>query len=392
MIIGIVAVGYNRKESLTRLLTSICAANTDSQCDLIISLDKSDVQDELVEIAKKCSWPDERKIILVHKERLKLKNHVLSCGDLTEKYDAVIVLEDDIVVSKYFYVYALEAIQKYGKDTRIAGISLYSHKTNVEVMRPFHACESASDVYLLRFPQSWGQCWTRSMWRTFREWLAHVDDSIFASDLIPDNVKTWGNQSWLKYQVAYCALEKKYYIYPYVSLSTNYTEKGTHNDALQSTAYQVPLQRFSKTYQMDDFENLVRYDAFFEREDDVAFSKERLFRNQSVCMNLYGYKKSFGKCELLASSQNLNYEVVQELQLLSRPHEMNLIDGTEGAGIFIYDLKSPKSDKTSKKNNRVLICEYDMKSYNAVALISYILNVLWTDIRTIIHNKLKRKK
>ena len=393
--IGIVAVGYNRKISLARLLHSICLAETDDQCDLIVSLDKSDVQDELVEVTKNCSWPEERKLILAHENRLKLKNHILSCGDLTEKYDAVIVLEDDVVVSKYFYNYVKEAIRKYSSDQRIAGISLYSHKTNVEVMRPFHPCESSSDVFLLQFPQSWGQCWTRDMWKAFRTWLQNTNDSVFQSDWIPDNIKTWGNQSWLKYQVAYCIIENKYYVYPYVSLSTNYTEKGTHNDAQQSTMYQVALQRFSKSYNMFDFENLIRYDAFFEREDDQAFAKERIFSDKSICMDLYGYKKNFGDNDLLASSQNLDFEIVKELRLLSRPHEMNLIDGTEGSGIFLYDLKAPqkmKYENKKKKKNRYAVFEYDLKSYDVIHLIPYGMNTLFTDIKCAIRNKFKRKK
>ncbi len=52
----------------------------------------------------------------------------LQCGDLTEKYDAVVVLEDDLVVAEGFMQYVVAAVEAYKNNDEIAGISLYTHK------------------------------------------------------------------------------------------------------------------------------------------------------------------------------------------------------------------------------------------------------------------------
>ena len=56
-----------------------------------------------------------------------------------EKYA---VLEDDIVVSPGYYQYMKQAVEYYKDNADIAGISLYSHKMNVNI-----DCASASSSF-----------------------------------------------------------------------------------------------------------------------------------------------------------------------------------------------------------------------------------------------------
>ena len=51
---------------------------------------------------------------------------MLQCGDISYEYGSVIVLEDDLFVSPFFYKYAVEAQEFYRDDNRIGGISLYN--------------------------------------------------------------------------------------------------------------------------------------------------------------------------------------------------------------------------------------------------------------------------
>ena len=67
--------------------------NIDNNVDLIISIDKGKRQSEIVEIAKAFDWKYGEKIIRVFSERQGLKKHIIQCGDLTEKYDLVILDE-----------------------------------------------------------------------------------------------------------------------------------------------------------------------------------------------------------------------------------------------------------------------------------------------------------
>ena len=100
---AIVAVGYNRPESMKRLLRSIGEAHYEwDDIPLIISIDKSDVK-EVQEIAEAFEWKYGAKRVSLHRERLGLRNHILECGDYAIQYGAVIILEDDREVAPDFY-------------------------------------------------------------------------------------------------------------------------------------------------------------------------------------------------------------------------------------------------------------------------------------------------
>ena len=127
----IVTVGYNRPDAMMRLLHSLLEADyLGDKVDLVVSLDKGERQAEIVEKAESFVWPFGNKTIRAFSERQGLRKHVIQCGDYALAYDAVIVLEDDITVSKGFYAYARQAAAFYGKDPRIGGISLYKHHVN----------------------------------------------------------------------------------------------------------------------------------------------------------------------------------------------------------------------------------------------------------------------
>ena len=153
---AVVAVGYNRKTELTRLLKSLEMAQVDEnlEVDLIISLDYSDKQKSLSEIGENTIWKNGEKIIKKSPERLGLRRHMIQCGDLTSKYDCVIVLEDDIVVAEGFMQYVVECVEKYKDEKKVAGISLYTHRINPGNGRSFEAQYNGMDVLALQYAQS----------------------------------------------------------------------------------------------------------------------------------------------------------------------------------------------------------------------------------------------
>lgn len=100
-----VAIAYNRVNSLKRLLNSLQKAYYDEDVNvpLIISIDKSDTEDVL-RLANEFHWNHGDKRVLSHAENLGLKAHVLSQGKLLEEFDAIVVLEDDVVVARDFCI------------------------------------------------------------------------------------------------------------------------------------------------------------------------------------------------------------------------------------------------------------------------------------------------
>ncbi|MEJ7683901.1 MAG: hypothetical protein WKG06_39790 [Segetibacter sp.] len=182
----------------------------------------------------------------------------------------------------------MQALEVYDLDTNIAGISLYAFEWSQAASRSFTPASNGSDVYFFQHAQSWGQIWSKRMWQEFREWyIVHKDFEITAN--VPDNVKNWSAKSWLKYHIWYCVEKNKYFVYPYVSLSTNYSDLGEHLKG-DSTFFQVPILTGNRVrYDMPELDiNSCKYDVFFERQELGDFLN---VQNNELCVDLYGIKK-----------------------------------------------------------------------------------------------------
>ena len=126
--VAIVCVGYNRIKSLSRLLNSLlCAKYPNNDIPLVISIDCSGDQ-SLYNYVREFKWPYGNKYVNIQEVRLGLKNHIYQCGDLTKYFKAIILLEDDLVVSPVFYSYVLQSLNVYSEEPRIAEISLYKNE------------------------------------------------------------------------------------------------------------------------------------------------------------------------------------------------------------------------------------------------------------------------
>ena len=101
---AIVLVCYNRLLGVERLLKSLENADYNGRNDivLIFSIDNSGTK-TVEDFAKAYKWIHGEKLIRTFTQRQGLKNHILQCGDFTEKYDIVAVFEDDIYASESFY-------------------------------------------------------------------------------------------------------------------------------------------------------------------------------------------------------------------------------------------------------------------------------------------------
>lgn len=261
---AIVVVTYNRPNALSRLLNSIESADYNGRTDipLVISVDGGGGK-EIVEIAELFEWRYGKKRIIVHDENLGLRKHILSCGDLTKQYGAIILLEDDLYVSSEYYNYIEKAQQYYQNDEKIAGVSLYvyNHNDNAQIL--FSPIKTEYDVFFMQVPSSSGQSWTNKQWGLFREYLSS-DPIINDNDLLPDQVKGWPNTSWKKYFFKYMVETDKYFVYPYMPFSTNFCDAGIHIQTYKNEL-QVPMEWRKRDLSFVDFSNAdVIYDAYYE--------------------------------------------------------------------------------------------------------------------------------
>lgn len=384
MDIAIIAVGYDRPDSMQQLLNTVERADYEQDnVDLIVSIDKGKTQPETVKVAENVLWTHGEKIIRSYQERQGLRSHIIQCGDLTEKYDAVVVLEDDLMVAPHFYSYAKQMIAFYGDDDRIAGISLYKHQTHPGVNRPFEPANNGYDIYMQQFAMSWGQCWTKKMWQKFREWYnANEGKDLSEGNILPLYVSNWNKQSWLKYYMRYIVENDKYFIYPYFSLTTNASDAGEHC-RIPNNDFQVSMQEGNLVYRIPSFENAVKYDVFFERvgiEDNVF----RELKGKKL-LDLYGERVNFGDARYLMSTKALPYKVVRKARLRYRPAEMNCTMPSDGEGIYVYDLSV--SD-TAPKINRDIITRYDVRSLHWKKT----LHLGWSGFIDALLNKIQRGK
>ena len=326
---AIVVVGYNRDKALARLLNSIGNADFEGFEDipLIISIDNGG-DPSVIDAADSFDWKHGEKKVIKRPERMGLKKHILSCGDLTEEYGSIIMLEDDLFVSPYFYPYTIAALEKAGKSDKVAGVSLYSHKFNVFARLPFDAVDDGYDNFYFRFPCSWGQAWTASQWKDFREWLSKHDGEDLHGNGMPNFAANWGESSWLKYAMKYVIEEHKTWFYPRNSYTTNFFDEGEHSDEVV-TDLQVSLSRGRKR----DFcfsapeESGALYDSYFENEG-LGFESD-----------IYGLKRRDGVItdKPFYSAEILPYEVMESYALSLRPVDSNILFKIPGDGIFLYD-------------------------------------------------------
>lgn len=372
--IAIVVVGYNRVDSISRLINSLLVADyKNDNVDLILSIDNSGT--DLVEnYAKSITWNHGEKIIRTFPERQGLRNHILQCGKFTENYRGIIVLEDDVVVSKDFYNYSKQAIEFYEKEDDIAGISLYSTCLSIDANRTFIPDFSPYDNYFLQYAQSWGQIWIKDSWNKFISWYSENFNKELHSDNFPVSISNWSNKSWLKYHIKYCVENNKYFVYPYKSFTTCFAEAGEH-ELEKNSIFQVPLSNeANKKYLfclLSD-KNISKYDVFYERQD-----LDNYLGISNVLVDLYGRKfvnEALNEdYNYLLSSKKLNYKIEKSFALDMRPHEANIINNIRGYDIFLYNLKETKKFPKDIRINIVLKLIYYQKLNYTIKILTKIL-------------------
>ena len=351
--ISVVVVAYSRPKETRRLIDSIIAGRFDGDTvDLILSIDKSACQQEVKDACADVVWEHGEYKIIMRENRMGLRPHILSCGELTEQYDGVIVLEDDLCVTPDFYRYAKAAMQYYNDDDRVAQISLYAYGVNEFTSRPFYPAKNQYDVYAMQVTQSWGQCWSKKMWEAFKASPYYTCPTISPRPQIPDNVNKWKETSWKKNFTNYLADSGKYVVYPYCAYSTNHSIAGEHRDESVSS-YHVVMQEGEKdTFAFCPLEDCVKYDLFFERVDMAVAIPA--CQGKKLCMDLYGKKRYYEEADLLLSTNRLPYRVLGEYALALKPHENNLKKPEPGKGIFLYDLQV-KVDSLPADNRKQVI-------------------------------------
>lgn len=386
MNIAIVAVAYNREDSLKRLLSSLEKASYDSkEVSLIISIDKSNT-DIVEKFADQYRWPFGNKVVDKHEKNLGLHAHMMSLRKWFDEFDALVVLEDDIVVSHNYYRYVWQTVEKYHLCSEVAGVSLYGFCVNYQTGQPFTALKDGYDVYFMNCAMSWGEVWMRESWMNFYDWyLNHKEFPVLPH--LPKSICSWNNKSWLKYHTRFCIEENKYFVHPYVSLSTNYSDKGEHWSTGENTVFQVPLQQgIVDSYHLPDFESdAVYYDGFFENKS--LYGVLGLSEND-LCLDLQGENHNRQKKRYWLTTEVADYKIMKTFGLNYRPIEYNVVLNNPGEHIFLYDTNV--SEKNQHKGSRKLKLYNHFLSNMMVFIIQYGIKNTWRDFCEYLYGKMKK--
>lgn len=349
---AIVAVGYNRPDGMKRLLESIGKASYNfNDVPLIVSIDESNRSDEVEAVAKAFEWKHGTMEIRRFPERQGLRKHIVQCGDYSEKYGAVIILEDDLVVAEDFYSYVCAAHEKYGEEEEICGVSLYSYGCNPLTHYIFTPVPSLSDVFLGGMVVTWGQSWNARQWRKFKEWyLDHEDKLPDVNPDIPQDISSW-RRSWGRYFASFNAENHLYYVFPYRARTTCFSDFGEHNKVtIPVTFVQVPLmQGCPQEYRLGNMSELIRYDTFYERE---LSNKDNVcgIPGDQICMDISNMKTRAGGKRYVVTNTKLPYKEVHSFALTMRPASMNVTEEIPGNQLHMYEMTG-HNDLIRKWNN-----------------------------------------
>lgn len=357
---AIVVIAYNRAKALGRLLSSLNDADypKETNVTLIISIDKGDNNSDVVKTAEEFAWDHGDKQVIKRSRNMGLKAHVLECSQLSKEYGSAIILEDDLYVAKDFYGYSQAALEYTKNDERIAGVSLYNHLLNVHAREPFEAVKDESDNWFFQFASSWGQAYTAAQWEKFNEWMEKNDNTSFP-DTVPENVRTWDDSSWLKYFIRYVIETDRFFLYPHISRTTNFSDGGTHRSG-QEADFQVPLMnKGDMGYRFRSLDDSISvYDSYFEN----IRLKEKLSDQGDTIIDLYGKKPLPGKELKLLSSRALPFRIIKSYGRALRPIDANIMSDIPGDAFRLYDMGCPDTLKGTDTAEKLM---YNYRAFKA---------------------------
>lgn len=371
---AIVVIAYNRQDSLKRLLSSIYESEyIEEDITLIISIDYWNKENPCYKIAEDFLWKHGKKIVLKQEKNLGLRNHVLLCGDFSIVYGAVILLEDDVVVSPQYYNYAVKACSFYYDKDEVVGIGLYTHHFNGYAQYPFYPMKNGYDSYYEKWVITWGECFCKNQWQEFRSWYRKNIAKLDYKDSIPRQITEWSDSSWSKYLVYYMDERNKFFVSPYEAYSTNFAVIGEHVTA-HNNIWQTSLQYGRRTLKFADYDTSVKYNLYFENMDTVSIALA-LGISGRLLMDLYGECKSFDNYEYCLSIRKLPFQIVQSYGLQTKPIETNIFEHIEGTGIFLYNLLvDMECQKRGSKQQEYILYKYYYPMLDYKKTINYLIN------------------
>lgn len=240
----IVLFVYNRPIHTLKTLEALSLNLLADQSKLFVFIDgpkkNADVDTiELIEETKRVVnskvWCKEQEVFANHTNLGLAESIIQGVTSIINKFGSIIVLEDDLVTSKYFLTFMNQALHVNALEERIACISGYNYPVE----------EKLPVVYFLKGADCWGWATWKRAWNEFeydgrilankilkskRKREFNFDDSYPYYDMLLDQING-KNSSWAIRWYASAFLNDKLCLYPGKSLVKNIglDGSGTHS-------------------------------------------------------------------------------------------------------------------------------------------------------------------
>ena len=329
-----VVVAYNRVDALKKLLRSVLIARESSGHNghLIVSVDGG--TPDVVKAAGDILGDTGE--IIARDSKLGLREHVLACGDLTERYENVLVLEDDLLVSPIVYDVIDQVLPVVRQQPDVAAFSLYSFHYNEYAQLPLLHPDYDSDIFYARTGSSWGQVWWREKWQDFRQWLEHDFDESKCYR-VPASVRAWPATSWKRLYNFYLSDRGHYSAVLRYSLTLNAGTEGTHHINGPAKGF-GPIRTLPWSVRSEPLPS-VRLDEFleFEVHDPCDIEIATGIPISSVEFDYYSIKdqEDIRRPYVLTSQPQAAAVRIAEFELTLGNPLYAAVSGTDGQGLSL---------------------------------------------------------
>ena len=161
----VVLFAFNRPDALRRSLAALAAADLAAETDLYIRLDgpRDEADAEKVAAVREIALgAQEFRHVDVFSSDHNLglgPSVIMGVNRILDFSETVIVLEDDLVVSRGFLVYMNEALRKYADDKRVFSVCGYTNRATLPADYPY-------DAFFCPRSSSWGWATWRDRWQS----------------------------------------------------------------------------------------------------------------------------------------------------------------------------------------------------------------------------------
>jgi len=229
-------------------------------------------------------------IIILRDKNFGLAKNVISGIDFVLKYNKkIIVLEDDLELSKNFLKYVNNGLDIYRNNKKVASIHGWSYPISFKKYIP--------DYFFIRGADCWGWGTWKRAWKKFNpdgkelvnkikrknlKKLFNFNNSFNYFKMLEDQVLQ-KNNSWAIRWHASIFLENMYTLYPKISLvKNNGTKYGTHSN--------FDILNLGKNFTVEKYKSILKKQV---KEDGVVMKQIQCFYNTNYFFKIKEFLKKF---------------------------------------------------------------------------------------------------